>query len=154
MYLGVYRLKPPGQVGDAGLLVDQTWEGLAARQKEFAANAYLADFETYVDGGQRRWLGVWHVGPGSGALLAHTNADTWATLKAQQDATQQLIDFERYQTDDGRTMQVGVWRAGATGRERSQDRRWDDFVGLWKSLNPSRTLIDIEEFSTLAAQVR
>jgi len=152
-YLGVYRLKQPGQVGDAGLLVDLTWEGLAARQKEFAANAYLADFETYLDGGQRRWLGVWQVGPGSGALLAHTNADTWAQLKAQQDATQQLIDFERYQTEDGRTMQVGVWRARAQGRERSQDRRWDDFVGLWKSLNPVRTLIDIEEFSTLPTQV-
>jgi hypothetical protein len=153
VYIGVYRFKAPGAVGDGGLLLDMTWESLAANHSAFAANAYLADVETYLDGDKRRFVGVWRVGTGTGALLRHTDAKTFGKLEAAQNATQQLIDFERYQTGDGKTMLLGVWRSAPVGRERSRERTWPGFEALWLSLAPSRTLIDVEEVSTLPAQV-
>ena len=145
MALGVYRAKTASGVG--GLLVDLTWAGLAAKQQEYAANAYLADFETYLVNGERRWVGVWRVGTGTGALIRHHDKE-FRALKAGFDKTQQLIDYERYGD-----MLVGVWRAASQGRELSREHSASDFEKVWQSLWPTRTLIDIEEFSTLPAQV-
>jgi hypothetical protein len=152
-YVGVYRLKAPGAVGDGGLLLDMTWKSLAANHAALAAKAYLADVETYLVGDQRRFVGVWRVGAGNGALLRHTDAKTFEKLEADQAATQQMIDFERYQTADGKSMLLGVWHTGAVGRGRSRERTWPAFQAFWQSLWPNRTMIDVEESSTLPAQV-
>ena len=147
-YLGVFRAKPAGLVGASGLLFGLTWEQLATRKSEFAPTAYLADFEPYVDDGKRRFVGVWRIGAGSGALYRHNDAAEFQKLKIATDATQQLIDYERYGT-----WQVGVWRSGTPGRFRSGDRPWETFFPFWQGQVANVTMIDFERFSTLAHQV-
>ncbi len=142
-YLGVYRLKP-GPLGDSGLFVDMTWEDLVQKWNAFAASAYLADVEAYLDGGKERFAGVWRVGKGTGALLRHSDHGTFDKLKGEQDASQQLIDFERYRTASGAEMRLGVWRVGGPGRELSRDRTVSAFDEFWKSMAATRTMIDVE----------
>ena len=78
------------------------------RWKELGENQYLADVESYVVNGQRRYLAVWRVGKGNGALFA----STWGEFTkkfAEWKETQDLIDVEAYKSGDT-WMFLGVFR--------------------------------------------
>jgi hypothetical protein len=129
---------------------DMSWNGLVARWKELAGKGqYLADVETYVRDGARRYAAIWRVGPGGNAALIGTTLDGlaahWQSVKAKQD----LIDVEVY-PDGNRLLYLGVYR-GKVGRTTPPGLvrfglRWDDLVADWKASGSSRYLADVEAY--------
>ena len=94
--------------GTAGFYVDLSWESLVEKWNALGANQYLADVESYVVNGQRRYLAVWRVGKGNGALFASTWNEFTKKFAEWKD-TQDLIDVETYMSGDTR-MFLGVFR--------------------------------------------
>lgn len=155
--LGVYRAKAPGAAGDGGLYVDQTWEQLVARHKQFAPSAYLADVETYVKAGKRLFIGLWLVGKGAGALYRTTDLSTFHSLAGETHKTQVLLDVERYLGSDGGLNYLGVWRAPPDGSTPAyhSDFSWarlPDLLALFESRANSFTMVDLDESSNVAQQ--
>jgi hypothetical protein len=70
--------------------------------------AYLADVETYVEDGERKFVGVWRPGKGNGALLKSTNWAEFEKVKQDLNSRQELIDFEKFLTLDGKWTYLGV----------------------------------------------
>jgi hypothetical protein len=148
VFLGVYRPRKAGAVGVRGIQSKVSWDGLVEKDRQFRANAHLVDVETYLDGSKRWFTGVWVPGKLDTKLMRNNETAQFNTLKAQYDQTMQLVDQEAY-----KTVAIGLWNAVATrGRERTDWLRWDDFQAIVDG-RTNRTLIDIEEYSTLPAQV-
>jgi hypothetical protein len=147
-YIGVFRKRAADAQGVGALQVDLSWPTLFARQSEYAKlGAYLADVETYVEGGTRKYLGLWRVGPGAGALANTADATLFTKILDDRRGSQQLIDVERYQ-EGGRVWQIGVWRHAAIGRGYAREP-WNALVNRMLATAGTRTLIDIEEDSTV-----
>jgi hypothetical protein len=147
MYLGVFRHKQETS-GDGGLLAGLTWQELVAKRKEFAPRAYLSDVETYMDRGTRKFVGVWRPGRGTGALYLMDDWMKFAETKASLDRTQELIDFDMFQTGASRWSFLGVWRDSAaagplvasTSRTTFVPLDMAELVERWKRLQATHTL--------------
>ena len=147
-YLGVFRKREPDAKGVGALQVDLSWKTVFDRQSEYAGlGAYLGDVETYVEGGTRKYLGLWRVGPGAGALANTSDAALFTKILDDRRGSQQLIDVERY-IDGGRVWQIGVWRHATSGRGYIREP-WNALVSRMLTSAGTRTLIDIEEDSTV-----
>jgi len=147
-YIGVFRTRAPDAKGVGALQVDLSWPTVFARQSEYAKlGAYLGDVETYVEGGTRKYLGLWRVGAGAGALANTADASQFQKILDDRRGSQQLIDVERY-SDGGRVWQIGVWRHAPSGRGYAREP-WDALVNRMLTSAATRTLIDIEEDSTV-----
>jgi hypothetical protein len=119
-----------------------------ARQSEYAKlGAYLGDVETYVEGATRKYLGLWRVGPGAGALANTPDSSLFNKILDDRRGSQQLIDVERYR-EGGKVWQIGVWRHAATGRGFAREP-WNALVSRMLASAGDRTLLDIEEDSTV-----
>jgi hypothetical protein len=146
MYLGVFRHKQ-GTGGDGGLLAGLTWQELVAKRKELASRAYLADVETYMDGGTRKYVGVWRAGRGNGALYLMDDWVKFAETKESLDKTQELIDFDMFQSG-ARWSFLGVWRDSAAAGPLVASTSRTTFVPLdaaqivarWRRLQSTHTL--------------
>ena len=147
MYLGVFRHKQ-GTSGDGGLLAGLTWQELVAKRKELASRAYLADVETYMDGGTRRYVGVWRPGRGNGALYLMDDWSKFSEMKESLDKTQELIDFDMFQTGPFQWSFLGVWRdssasgplVASTSRTKFIPLDATQLVARWKRLQSTNTL--------------
>lgn len=147
MYLGVFRDKQ-GAGGDGGLLAGLTWPELVAKRKEFAARAYLADVETYMDGNTRKFVGVWRPGRGNGALYLMDDWAKFSEMKTSLDKTQELIDFDMFQTGPSQWSFLGVWRdspaagplVASTSRTTFVPLAASQLVARWKGLQSTHTL--------------
>ncbi len=147
MYLGVFRHKKD-KGGDGGLLAGLTWQELLAKRKELASRAYLADVETYMDGDTRKFAGVWRVGSGNGALYLMDNWAKFAEMKQSLDKTQELIDFDMFQSADGDWNFLGVWRDSAaagplvasTSNTKFMPLDASQLAARWKRLQSTHTL--------------
>ena len=149
--LGVFRKRPADAKGIGALQTGLSWSTLFARQGEYAKlGAYLADAETYVSGGTRKYVGVWRVGPGAGAMMNTDDPALFQKVLDDRRGSQQLIDVERY-VAGGRVFQFGIWRHAAAGRGYARET-WDALVGRWLDSAATRTLIDIEEDSNVGLQ--
>ena len=155
-YLGVWRDKPGpkrGKFGGSGaFFVGLTWDQLVARWKELAKDQYLAKIETYVVNGKRLFAGVWRVGSGNGALYGMGDWPKFAAMKKSLDATQEMIDFEMYQEEDGQWSFLGVWRN--SGKQAGplqasindkifKPTRANDFLERVGKTKPKHTLVNI-----------
>ena len=146
MYLGVFRHKQ-GTGGDGGLFAGLSWQELLAKRKEFASRAYLADVETYIEGGTRKYVGVWRPGRGNGALYLMDDWTKFAEMKESLDKTQELIDFDMFQSGAQWSF-LGVWRDSAAGgplvasTSRTTFRPLDaaQLAARWKRLQSTHTL--------------
>jgi hypothetical protein len=146
LFSGSWARKDGGSPG--ALYYDMSWDGLVARWKELAGKGqYLADVETYVRDGKRRYAGVWRVGPGGNAALLATTADKlvahWHGVKTKQD----LIDIEVYKSGSS-WVYIGVYRA-KVGRTTPPGLvrfglSWNDLVADWKASGTTRYLADVE----------
>jgi hypothetical protein len=149
--LGVFRKRPAGAKGIGALQTGLSWSTLFARQGEYAKlGAYLADAETYVSGGTRKYVGVWRVGPGAGAMMNTDDPALFQKVLDDRRGSQQLIDIERY-VAGGKVFQFGIWRHAAAGRGFARET-WDALVGRWLDSAATRTLIDIEEDSNVGLE--
>ena len=154
MYLGVYKVKAAGAVGDGGLLIDLSWDDLVAKWKQFTDVAYLADVETYVEGGKRKFIGVWLAGKGNGALSWQKDHDDFVNLKKQLNPTQQLIDFEKFNSADGKWNYLGLWHVGKSGGPLHQRMTLAELFAKRNELKASHTLLKVEEYSALPARIK
>lgn len=147
-YVGVFRKRAPDAKGVGALQVDLSWSTVFARQSEYAKlGAYLGDVETYVEGATRKYLGLWRVGPGAGALANTPDSSLFNKILDDRRGSQQLIDVERYR-EGGKVWQIGVWRHAATGRGFAREP-WNALVSRMLASAGDRTLLDIEEDSTV-----
>jgi hypothetical protein len=147
-YLGVFRRRTADAKGVGALQVDLSWSTMFDRQGEYAKlGAYLGDVETYVKGGTRKYLGLWRVGPGAGALANTPDASLFTKILDDRRGSQQLIDVERYR-EGGKVWQIGVWRHAASGHGYVREP-WNALVSRMLTSAASRTLIDIEEDATV-----
>ena len=150
MYLGVFRHKQ-GSTGDGGLLAGLSWQQLTAKRKEFAGKAYLADVETYVQGGSRKFVGVWRAGKGNGALYLMNDWSKFAAMKQSLNKNQEMLDFEMFQSEEGDWNFLGVWRvsdrAGPLVASTSDTRfiplDASQLVARWEKLQKTATLIGL-----------
>jgi hypothetical protein len=155
-FLGVWRQKPGPKRGAAtiagALFAGITWEQLVAQWKELGEHQYLAEVETYVSDGKRLFAGLWRVGEGNGALYLMTDWQKFEDTKQSLNDTQEMIDFEMFQNDDGRWNFLGVWRV--SGKQAgplhasSIDKKFrgmtaNDFLERWDKLKQKNTLVDI-----------
>lgn len=148
VFSGSWARKEGGGVG--ALYYDMSWDGLVAKWRELAGKGqYLADVETYVRDGKRRYAALWRIGPGgNGDLFDATLAQFaahWQSVKAKQD----LIDIEVYKSGSslrylgvyrakvGRTTPPGLVRFGLT---------WNDLVKDWNASGSTRYLSDVEAY--------
>ncbi len=153
-WVGVWRGKPTRQTKDGGLLVDLSWEQLLAERERIKAFAYLGDIETYVVSGQRRFAAVFSIGTGGDKLRWSGTADDFNATKKALDPTMQLIDYERFLTEDGEWNWLSVYRpASAGGGGAKGGMSQASFVQRWEDSWSNSTLIDLEEISALPAQI-
>src|SRR4030095_6533232 len=155
-FLGVWRQKQGPRRGSAGgngaFFAGLTWDQLVARRNELGKDQYLAEVETYVDNGKRLYAGVWRIGTGNGALYLMTDWPKFAELKRSLDATQEMLDFEMFQDEDGQWKFLGVWRTSgrkagplhaSISDQRFRPSRADDFLERVNKTRPNYTLVDI-----------
>jgi hypothetical protein len=64
----------------------------------------------------------------------------------------QLVDYERFLTEDGDWNWLSVYRP-ATGGGAKGGMSQTSLVGRWEDSWPNSTLIDLEEVSALPAQI-
>jgi len=145
-FSGSWGRKEPG--GKGALYYDMSWEGLVARWRELAGKGqYLADVETYVRDGSRRYAAVWRRGPGGNGALIATTLDSFASHWQSVKATQDLIDVEVYKAGAS-WRYLGVYRAKVGRRTPPGLVRfglaWDDLVKDWKASGSQRYLADVE----------
>lgn len=150
-YLGVWRHKQGRNRGDGGLFIGMTWDDLVAKWRKLGANSYLADVESYVSGGKRLFVGVWRVGRGNGSLYLMTDWKAFAKLKKDNNASQQMLDFEMFQSKTGQWKFLGVWRksndAGplyaSSSNARFNPLTSAELMNHWKRLRQSRTMVGL-----------
>ena len=155
-FLGVWRDKPGPKRGEASgsgaLFAGLTWEQLVAHWKELGKQQYLSKVESYESNGKRLFAGLWRVGKGNGALYLMNDWVEFNKLKRSLNATQEMLDFEMFQNDDGQWKFLGVWRD--SGKQAgplhvSNDNNTfrpltaDQFLDKWQSLKATHTLVDI-----------
>ena len=149
-FLGVWRRKQePHDFG--AFWVDLTWEQLLARHKDLGGKQYLADVETYMRDGQRRYAGVWRAGSGNGAFYVMDDWQKFAAKKRELNDTQQMLDFEMYQSELGTWHFLGVWRrADSAGplHASTSPTKFDplsagQLVEHWKNLQAKATLVGL-----------
>ena len=153
VFLGVFRHKQ-GTTGDSGLLAGLTWQQLVDKRKEFADKAWLADVETYVDGGSRKFVGVWRVGKGVGALYWFPSKGDFDAKRKELSGTKQLVDYERFLTGDGKWNHLGVWRADAPSGALLRDLTMPELIEARKQRSASATLVDVEAYSALPSYAK
>jgi hypothetical protein len=147
-FSGSWARKEGGGAG--AFYYDMSWDGLVARWKELAAKGqYLADVETYVREGKRRYAAIWRVGSGGSASLISTSLDAFAAHWQKVKATQDLIDIEVYNVGSS-LVYLGVYR-GKVGRTTPPGLvrfglGWDDLVADWKASGTTRYLSDVEAY--------
>jgi len=114
------------------------------------AGQRLINVETYVDGGQLRFLGVFRAGSG-GYMLTPLGLDWTAFAKFWDDNSklgQRLINIESYM-HNGKRCYLGVFRAGSGGYVLSPNGKdWNEFVTFWKAQSDQLRLIDVETFES------
>ncbi len=155
-FLGVWRQKPGPkrgeQSGSGAFFIGLTFEELVARRKELEKNQYLSEVETYVVGGKRVFAGVWRVGKGNGALYLMKDWEEFNNLKRSLNATQEMLDFEMFQNDQGEWNFLGVWRfsdqqAGplhvSSVSNTFRPLSATQFLEKWQDLKTTHTLVDI-----------
>ncbi|HLF68391.1 MAG TPA: hypothetical protein VI503_03525, partial [Gaiellaceae bacterium] len=147
-FSGSWAAKEAG--GTGGLFYDLSWDGLLQRWRELGATGqYLADVETYVRDGRRRYAAVWGVGPGGNGDLISTTAGAFASHWQKVKATQDLVDVEVYKSGSS-WVYLGVYRR-KVGRLSQPGLLlfgldWDSLVTAWKGAGTPRYLADVEAF--------
>lgn len=148
-FLGVWRKKQGRQQGSGALYAGITWDQLVAKRSELRGAQYLADVEPYLSGDTWLYAAVWRVGKGNGALYLKKDWAEFAELKQSLNKTQEMLDFEMFQTKDGTWHFLGVWRdserAGPLLASAS-DKKFEPFtaaqiVARWEKLQKTATLI-------------
>ena len=151
-FLGVWRHKQGRNQGSGAFFAGLTWDELLAQRKKLGENQYLSNVETYVSNGKRLFAGVWRIGSGNGALYLMKDWKQFAELKRSLNATQQMLDFEMFQSDNGQWSFLGVWRqstktAGPLHASNSnnifQPLTMDQFLDQREKLKATHTLINI-----------
>jgi hypothetical protein len=154
IYLGVYRVKQAGVNGDGGLLAGLSWEELVDWREKLAKESYLADVETYVEGGKRKFVAVWRVGKGTGGLYWQNNWPDFGDTLNKLRPTQQLIDFEKFLSSDGKWNYLGVWRAGKPTGPFLTGVPLTRLFSEWDKRKTTDTLLSVEEYSALPARIK
>lgn len=150
VFAGIWSPKDPGGIG--GLFFDQSWDELVANwQKLGGENQYLAEVEAYRRrDGRLGFAGLWRVGPGNGGLLLAKWPDFLKAWKGLAES-QELIDLERVETDDG-LMFLGVWRRkpqpAKGGGALLLGLGWNELVAKRDELGGEQYLTDVETYSS------
>ena len=150
-FIGVFsRATSDSELTDSSDLQNVTsWDLLNAKADALKASGRrLFDVETYLDGNQRHFVGVFGSGTGEQVLVSAKgwNAFTqqWAIYSGQN---LRLIDLETYDAGGGERQYLGIFRAGSGGYALWSGTGWTNFTKEWSTLsNQGLRLIDVETF--------
>ncbi|WP_088282618.1 hypothetical protein [Ideonella sp. A 288] len=159
-YLGVWRRKPAASAAAGALFLDMDWDTLVERHRSLGGPQHLVGVAPFVIAGKRRYAGVWRVGDGHGGLFVYHDWPAFLAQKKKLDATQELIDFEMFQSDEGDWRFLGVWRAVA-GRAGPVDASASpdvfrplssaQLVGRWTARRDTATLTGLAVVNPITA---
>lgn len=121
---------------------------LAEAKKLADKGVHPTDVETWVQGGQRLWGGVFRSGPDSSLIITAMDGDAFLKRweKLNNDEDMRLVDLEVYQ-DKGKLKFAGAFRNGNEDSSLwvGQDR--DPFKIKWQQLvNSGLRLVDLEVY--------
>jgi hypothetical protein len=153
-FLGVYRNKIGRTTGNSGLLTGLSWEQLSSKWKEFNDVAGLCDVETYIDGDQRKYVAVWKPGKDNGALYQTNNWGDFERVQNDLHSTQELIDFEKFITLDGKWSYLGVWKKEKPSSSFMPLMTRSDLFTRFAEYKSNRTLLDVEEYTPLPLRIK
>ena len=106
----------------------------------------LIDVETYVDGGKRKWAGVWR--QGSGELLNRNyKTEDFRNLRRQRNkAGYKLVDIETYK--DGSTRKwAGIWEKSSLGEGYYYGKKYCDLLYKFRYDAPQGyEMLDLEKY--------
>lgn len=150
-FLGIFR-KESEPRGHATLLGMDT-ATFQRRTKELAGQGlHPVDIETWTEGGQRRWAGIFRGGVDASEIV---NPMEWEKFTARwkqlteaknEDEQMRLVDMEIYQ-EGGKTLFTGAFRSGTESHSLwiGQDR--PAFLTKWQELmNQGLRLVDLEVY--------
>lgn len=124
------------------------WEAFEETWQDLSNDRFrLVEIDTFVENGQRQFLGLFERGDGAYALW---NAPTWiefvstAGIQAQQGL--ELVDFATFE-DGGQRRFLGAWRQGAGKQFLWSITGWSAFTQKWAELlQEGMQLVDLETF--------
>lgn len=153
LYIGVWK-KGAGETS-GGFFVDRTREQLVDLVKSQAAlGQYLADVETYVSNGERRFTAVWRNGAGAMPFIEGDRASFLAQWEASRGKAE-LIDLEVYQVGN-KPHYMGVMRQKSFAGSGAlyMDLAWPEFQKAWKAVAPGQYMAGMETWIDRATGTR
>jgi hypothetical protein len=113
LYSGIWMTVPEDTAIQDQLGTDLDLDAFTRMAEEKRARGLvLVHLRTYLDGGARKWAGVWRTGSDAGDFAVGLGEAELGELVARRhDAGQRLADLETY-VDGGTRRWAGVWRAG------------------------------------------
>lgn len=124
-----------------------SWSSFVSSWRQHSEAGYrLTDVETYVEGGDRAYIGLFRRGGGSYALYLMKGWENFVQKNVTQfEANRRLIDIETF-SSEGDQYYLGVWRGGTGGATIIRRDNWDEFYELVTNQPSSLGLIDVETY--------
>jgi hypothetical protein len=108
----------------------------------------MVDFETYVEGGERKFAGLFSPGKGGQSWVAGLGfqqfVDLWGTL-GKQSPPVDMVDFETY-VEGGERKFAGLFSPGKGGQSWVAGLEFQPFVDLWGQLGHQQPPVDMRHF--------
>jgi hypothetical protein len=86
-------------------------------------------------------------------LFKITDWGQFEKLKQDLNKTQELIDFEKFLSLDGKWYYLGVWRQGKPSGVLHRTLIRGDLFARWGAFKSDLTLLDVEEYTPLPARI-
>jgi hypothetical protein len=143
-WVGGYASEPEGH----GVVLGLPWDAFKARIDGFAAaGVKLVDLQTWEEGGQRLWGGIFQTLEGNQELVTDLEWDPFAArMRKLSEEGMRLSDFEIYPKGN-KFIFMGVYHEGADDNPMwiGQDR--SDFISKWSNLSGGKVrLVDLETY--------
>lgn len=150
-FLGIFRkeTEPKGHA----VVLGMDWSAFERKAKELAGQGlHPTDIETWMEGSQRRWAGIFRAGPDASQIVTGLEwekfLERWKKItEAEKEEDQmRLVDMEIYQ-EGGKTLFSGAFRSGTEQYSLwvGQDR--PAFLTKWQQLmNQGLRLVDLEVY--------
>lgn len=143
-FVGGYSRLPDGH----GVVLGLPWDAFKARIDGFAAQGVkLVEMQTWEEGGQRLWGGIFQSLEGNQELVTDLEWDPFAArMRKLSEEGMRLSDFEIYPKGN-KFIFVGVYHEGADDNPLwiGQDR--SEFISKWSNLSGGKVrLVDLETY--------
>ena len=143
-FVGGYGRDPNGH----GVVLGLPWDAFKARVDTYAARGVkLVEMQTWEEGSQRLWGGIFQTLDGNQELVIDLEWDPFsARMRQLSDEGMRLSDFEIYPKGN-KFLFVGVYHEGADDNPLWIGQARNEFIDRWSSLSGDKVrLVDLETY--------